>query len=182
MLGHGNRGGWLGHYLDDPEFILQSFASTLTDVGGLARQLWRGSLPGLLDMADEAVPDYLRSYVETYIERDVRTAGDIRELAVFSRFLGLAAALTAQEINSSQFGRELGVKPDTARTWTDLLTATFQWRELLSWARFYPQGSKRFSASSLGLPEDYCLSGGWRTRKLRQFPRVKSTRHWISFS
>lgn len=153
LLGHGNRGGWLSQYLDDPESILHSFAGPMTNVGGLARQLWRGSLPGLLDNADEVVPDYLRSYVETYIERDVRTAGDVRELAVFSRFLGLAAALTAQEINSSQLGRELGVKPDTARRWTDLLTATFQWRELLP---YHGNAIKRLSGKSKGL---FCDTG-----------------------
>jgi predicted AAA+ superfamily ATPase len=153
MLGRGDRGAWLGRYLDDPESLVENFAGTLTELGSMARQLWRGSLPGLLDLADEAAADYLRSYVETYIERDVRTAGDIREMAVFGRFLGLAAALTAQEINSSQLGRELGVKPDTARRWTDLLAATFQWRELLP---FHGNAIKRLSGKSKGL---FCDTG-----------------------
>jgi len=40
------------------------------------------------------------------------------------------AALTAQEINHSQIGRELGLTPQTARRWLDILKATFQWFEL----------------------------------------------------
>ena len=45
----------------------------------------------------------------------------------FGRFVQLAAALTAQEINFSQFGREVGVTPQTARRWLAVLRATFQW-------------------------------------------------------
>ncbi len=46
------------------------------------------------------------------------------------RFLGLTAALTAQEINASQIGREIGISPQTASRWLDLLTNTYQWLEL----------------------------------------------------
>jgi hypothetical protein len=41
----------------------------------------------------------------------------------------LAAALTAQEINASHLGRELGITPHTGRRWLELLVATFQWFE-----------------------------------------------------
>jgi uncharacterized protein len=55
---------------------------------------------------------------------------DIRELASFGRFLGLTGALTSQEVNASQFGRDIGVTPVTARKWLDLLVNTYQWLEL----------------------------------------------------
>jgi uncharacterized protein len=153
MTGDGLAGGWLGNYLAEAESLPRLFRGVRSEAGPVARRLWRGSLPGLLDLGEEAVPDYLRSYVETYIERDVRVAGDIRELTVFGRFLGLAAALTAQEINSTQLGRELGVRPDTARRWIDLLAATFQWRELLP---YHGNAIKRLSGKAKGL---FCDTG-----------------------
>lgn len=96
----------------------------------LVRHIWRGQLPGVLDESDEIVYDYYRSYIQTYIERDVRLLDNIRDLSSFSRFVGLAAALTAQEVNAAKFGRDVGVMPATARAWLDVLAHTYQWLEL----------------------------------------------------
>lgn len=76
---------------------------------------------------------------------------DIRELSAFGRFLGLAGALTAQEVNASQFGRDVGVTPATARKWLDLLTNTYQWLELFPY-----QGNtvKRLSGKRKGFLRD----------------------------
>ena len=55
---------------------------------------------------------------------------DVSDWQLFGRFLRLIAALTAQEVNYSQVGRELGLTPQTTRRWLDILKATFQWFEL----------------------------------------------------
>lgn len=96
----------------------------------MPRFLWRGTMPGIIDAPDEMIPSYFESYVLTYIERDVRVIEDIKNLPDFSRFVRVCAALTAQEINSAHLGREIGITPQTARRWLDLLMQTFQWIEL----------------------------------------------------
>ena len=127
--GQGTGSSWLAKWLKgDDDFI--EFARRSSPEDNLLSVLWRGSLPGILDLPDDLIPDYLRSYTQTYLERDVRTMGNIRDLGQFSRFIGLTAALSGQEINDSQLGRELGVSPPTARMWRELLTYTYQWREL----------------------------------------------------
>jgi hypothetical protein len=120
---------WLEHYLKAPETFVDKVLSPLKTFP-LIPMLWRGTLPGTLDLPDEIIPDYLRSYIQTYVERDVRLLENIRELSSFDRFLGLSAALCGQEINSSQLGREIGIAPATAKRWLNLLTATYQWLEL----------------------------------------------------
>jgi predicted AAA+ superfamily ATPase len=151
LSGLGSQNGWLASYLSDPDSLMSLVNATLTQLGSLARFLWRGALPGLLDAPDEVVPDYYRSYVQTYVERDIRLMEDIRELAAFDRFLGLTGALTAQEVNASQFGRDVGVTPATARKWLDLLINTFQWLELFPY-----QGNtvKRLSGKRKGCLRD----------------------------
>lgn len=52
---------------------------------------------------------------------------DVDDWQQFTRFVQLAAALTAQEVNHSQFGRDIGITPQTARRWLTALRATFQW-------------------------------------------------------
>ncbi|MBN1105541.1 MAG: ATP-binding protein [Deltaproteobacteria bacterium] len=151
LSGWGSQDGWLPAYLDDPDSLEGLVDGAMDQLGNLARFLWRGSLPGLLDSPDEIVPDYFSAYIQTYVERDIRLMEDIRELSAFGRFLGLAGALTAQEVNASQFGRDVGVTPATARKWLDLLTNTYQWLELFPY-----QGNtvKRLSGKRKGFLRD----------------------------
>jgi hypothetical protein len=48
----------------------------------------------------------------------------------FGRFVQLVSVLSAQEINLSQLGRDIGVTPQTSKRWLDVLKATFQWHEV----------------------------------------------------
>jgi uncharacterized protein len=60
----------------------------------------------------------------------VRLLANISDFQLFGRFLRLLAALTGQEINHSQLGRELGLSPKTTAKWLEILIATFQWFEV----------------------------------------------------
>lgn len=155
LAGRGGDRGWLAAWLQDPASLEPSPNPPVHEVTSPAQRFWRGTLPGLLDAPDSIVPDYHRSYVQTYVDRDVRTMEDIRQLATFGRFLGLAAALTAQELNDSQLGRELGVSPSTARRWLDLLTNTYQWREL---PPYHGNAIKRISGKRKGYLRDTGLA------------------------
>ncbi|MCP4600031.1 MAG: ATP-binding protein [Proteobacteria bacterium] len=94
--------------------------------GNLLERMFVGGYPGLLEFDIDEVHNWHSSYVRTYIERDVRVLKVLSEPRDFSRFLRVVAALTAQEINFSQLGREVGITPKTARSWLDVLTASYQ--------------------------------------------------------
>ncbi|MCK4306124.1 MAG: ATP-binding protein [Candidatus Eisenbacteria sp.] len=155
MAGGGRNEGWLKSYLEDPFSLLDITAQSTPPTRSLVHCLWRGSLPGLLDAPDSIVPDYFGSYVQTYIERDIRLMENIRDLADFERFLALAAALTSQEINASQLGRYVSVSPTTARRWLDLLANTYQWLELLP---YHGNTIKRLSSKRKGHVRDTGLT------------------------
>lgn len=128
MRGRGASGCWLGSYLEEPSSLL-ALKTYQTD-DDLARCIWRGGLPRLLDLSDRMVFNYLSSYVETYLLRDVLSLLNVRDKDRFMLFLGLCAALTAQEVNYSQFGRDVGVNQKTAQSWLSVLKNTFQWHEI----------------------------------------------------
>ena len=130
MRGEAGVRGWLGAWLKEPGKFASRIGGVNRARGPLVRDIWRGQLPGLLDEPDDMVFDYYRSYIQTYIERDARLLDNIRDLSSFSRLTGLAAALTAQEVNTAKFGRDVGVMPATARAWLDVLAHTYQWLEL----------------------------------------------------
>ncbi len=121
---------WLLSWLDGPDRFLSQRPSRLPLKGTLYEHLWRGFLPEAQFLPLDLLPDFHQAYVRTYIERDVRLLADVSDWQLFGRFVRLLGALSAQEINYSQIGRELGITPQTARRWLDVLRATFQWFEV----------------------------------------------------
>ena len=122
---------WLQRWLEDPDkFKTNAKPSRLKCKRTLYEQLWRGWLPDADKLSLELIPDFYNSYLQTYIERDIRLISDVSDWQLFGRFIRILAALTAQEINYSQVGRELGLTPQTAHRWIAMFSATFQWFEV----------------------------------------------------
>ena len=124
---------WLEHYLDSPEQFFTSTPKRLSLKRTLNDLIWRGWLPEADALPESVLPDFHAAYLRTYIERDVRLMLDAGDWQQFGRFVQLVAALTAQEVNHSQLGREIGVTPQTAKRWLSVLKATFQWHEIPAW-------------------------------------------------
>lgn len=66
------------------------------------------------------------SYVQTYLERDVRSLRQVGDLPLFQSFLRSLAARSGQLLNLSDLGRDLGVAVNTVKAWLSVLEATFQ--------------------------------------------------------
>lgn len=144
---------WLEAWLSDPRSVIHSQHSLIPLKRPLLEQLWRGFFPEIQFLPDDLVTEYFASYHRTYVERDIRQMGNISDLHLFGRFFKLCAALTAQEINHSQIGRELGVTPQTASRWLSLMKATFLWSEIPSYSR---NSIKKLSEK----PKGYLLDTG----------------------
>ena len=67
---------------------------------------------------------WFRSYVQTYLERDVRAVSGIRDLSIFRRFLGLLATRAAQVLNKTDLAGPLGVSVPTVDAWIGILEVT----------------------------------------------------------
>jgi len=70
-------------------------------------------------------PDFFPSYIQTYIERDVRTISNIGNLSVFQKFIKLCAGRIGQLLNLSALGNDLGIDYKTVRSWISILEAGF---------------------------------------------------------
>lgn len=123
-------GNWLEDWMNDQEAFLEAKHERLRLEETLYEILWRGDLPKSVLVQKDLVVDYYSSYRKTYAERDARLLADVSDWHQFGRFLQLAGALTGQEINYSQIGRDIGVTPQTAKRWLRVLKATYQWFEV----------------------------------------------------
>ena len=65
------------------------------------------------------------SYIETYVERDVRQLINVRDLNTFRRFVRLCAGRTGQILNLSDLAADAGITHNTAKSWISVLEASF---------------------------------------------------------
>lgn len=90
----------------------------------LDARLLKGSYPPLHDRhltAEEFYP----SYLETYVERDVRSIRNIGNLSLFRKFLMLCAGRSGQLLNMTMLGNEVGVDHKTIQSWISVMEAAF---------------------------------------------------------
>ncbi|MBU6475866.1 MAG: AAA family ATPase, partial [Alphaproteobacteria bacterium] len=88
------------------------------------RVIWRGSYPALAlnDKADRDL--FYRSYIQTYLQRDIRDLANVGDEGTFLKFLRATAARTGQLLNMSDMARDADVSVTTAKRWLSILEAS----------------------------------------------------------
>lgn len=89
----------------------------------LDQVLLNGAYPAVYSRA-LSPSDWYANYVATYLERDVRQLLEVRDLALFQRFIKLCAARSGQLLNLTALGTDCGVSSVTARHWMSVLEAS----------------------------------------------------------
>ncbi|MEQ1907634.1 MAG: ATP-binding protein [Vicinamibacterales bacterium] len=69
---------------------------------------------------------WFSSYVQTYLERDVRSIAAIQDMSLFRRFLALVASRHGQILNKTDLAAPLGLSVPSVTRWLDILEATAQ--------------------------------------------------------
>ena len=92
----------------------------------LWQSLLRGGYPELVAEPDRDIALWHSSYVQTYLERDVRSLRQVGDLVSFQNFLRALAARAGQLLNLTDISRDLGVALNTVKAWLSVLEATFQ--------------------------------------------------------
>ncbi len=89
----------------------------------------KGGYPRLHD--EHLKPErFFNSYVQTYLERDVRALINLKDLTRFQRFLVLLAGRTGQIVNYSSLSNDVGVSSNTIKEWISVLKASYVVYEL----------------------------------------------------
>jgi hypothetical protein len=94
--------------------------------------LLRGGYPEVITRP-AAADLWFSSYVQTYLERDVRAVTAVRDLATFRRFLALVASRHGQILNRTDLAAPLGVSIPTINDWLGILEITAQILLVPSW-------------------------------------------------
>lgn len=103
--------------------ILQLLPLATTESSAVS--LLNGGFPEVV-MRPRSAALWFRSYLQTYLERDVRAVSDIRDLSMFRRFLALVASRVGQMLNRVDLAAPLGVSVPTISAWLSILETTGQ--------------------------------------------------------
>lgn len=93
-------------------------------VNELFENIFNGSLPAIATKQVEDRELYLYSYIQTYLQRDLRDLANVGDEASFYTFLQVIAARTSQMLNMSEVASEVGVSAVTIKKWISILEAS----------------------------------------------------------
>lgn len=88
------------------------------------QEIFAGGYPRIYDKDIDPV-FYYQSYVQTYLERDVRLIKNIGNLNLFVKFVKLCAGRIGQMLNLSSLANECGIAVSTANEWLSVLEASY---------------------------------------------------------
>lgn len=91
------------------------------NVQTLFAAIWRGSFPALVIDTEMDRDLFFASYVQTYIQRDVRQLARVGDEQAFLRFIRATAARTGQLLNMADLARDADIAPNTAKAWLSIL-------------------------------------------------------------
>ncbi len=134
--------------------LREQFGSAMPDnIQLLKEKVLKGGFPDVSLNKKINLEVWFSSYLQTYLERDVRQLRQIGDLGDFQRFLQLLAAFNGQAINLSNFSRDLGAAVNTIKAWISILEASGQ---IITIKPFYMNKGKRIIKS----PKVYFLDTG----------------------
>ena len=114
-----------GVFDPDPKVVEQRLVGLpLPNLKELYLQIWLGSFPAVVLGAPENRDLYLSSYVQTYLQRDLRDLARVGDESAFLRFLRATAARTGQFLNHADLARDVDISPATAKSWLSILTTS----------------------------------------------------------
>lgn len=122
--------------------------------------IWLGGYPAV-QLDPGARETWMSSYVQTYLERDVRQLQNIRSLNSFEQYLGLCAGRHGCLMNRAELAKECGVSQPTIREWESVLTASYI-------VYLLPPYHTNFGKRLIKAPKAYFLDSGLAAFLTRQ--------------
>ena len=95
--------------------------NTPADLTEIYERIWRGSMPGLVSRKFSDRDVFYSSYLQTYIDRDVKEQVQLADPLLFRDFVRAAACRSGQMLNIHDIAQDVGVSDDTAKRWLQVL-------------------------------------------------------------
>ncbi|HZK83363.1 MAG TPA: ATP-binding protein [Desulfosporosinus sp.] len=91
------------------------------DLNGLYSRIFKGSMPKLYADDNVDLEMYYRSYIDSYLKRDIKDLTQVADEMAFYNFMTVVAARTAKPVVYDEIARECGISSPTAKKWLSIL-------------------------------------------------------------
>lgn len=91
------------------------------DIAEIYERIWQGAMPGLVSGKFTDRDVFYSSYLQTYIDRDVKEQVQLADPLLFRDFVRAAACRAGQMLNVHDIAQDIGVSDDTAKRWLRVL-------------------------------------------------------------
>ncbi len=118
------RGASVRPFLPDSHIVSDRESNGMLDLISLYDLIWRGSYPAVALNKEMDKDVFYSSYVQTYLQRDVRDLARVGDEMSFLRLLRVAAARTGQLINLTDFARDADIAVNTVKNWLSIMQAS----------------------------------------------------------
>ncbi len=109
----------------DDWFINLTEKQVVSSEHEIGSTILNGFYPEIISNPEVDKNIWFSSYIQTYLERDLKSLYDIGNLDIFYQFITLAAARCSSILNYSSFSSDLGVSVPTIKKWFSVLEAGF---------------------------------------------------------
>ncbi len=96
---------------------------SVKNVNEVFERIFKGSMPALYEI-EQDIEQYYASYVNTYLQRDIRDLTQVADALSFMRFMQACAARTGQMVNFSELAKDVGISSPTAKQWLSILVSS----------------------------------------------------------
>jgi len=86
--------------------------------------IFKGQYPRIYDR-DISPADFYPSYIQTYVEKDVRLIKNIGDINAFIQFTQLCAGRIGKPLNYANLANDAGISPNTAKSWISILESSY---------------------------------------------------------
>ena len=112
-------------FTTDPKSLLERAEEVQRlELNALYERIFKGSMPRLY--ADERVDweTYYRSYIDTYLKRDIKDLTQVADEMAFYNFMTVVAARTSRPVVYEELAGECGISAPTAKKWLSVLVSS----------------------------------------------------------
>lgn len=109
---------------DSKRLIKRMAAAKKLDLNETYARIFQGSMPKLYADKNIDIETYYRSYVDTYLKRDIKDLTQVADEMAFYNFMTVVAARTAKPLIYEEIARESGISSPTAKKWLSILVSS----------------------------------------------------------
>jgi len=94
------------------------------DLGEIYERIFRGAFPALYNEDAPGLSEFYSSYINTYLQRDIKDLSQVADETAFYNFMIIVAARTARPVIYDEIAKDAGISPPTAKKWMSVLVSS----------------------------------------------------------